>query len=154
PEQLDMLAETLLREYRTKEYWSYMEGSVELVQKIRDADKFVGIISNFDPSLSTVLREMEIEHLFDFILTSYEAGAQKPDAKIFSIPLERCNIKPNEALHIGNMYEIDYVGAKNSGWSSLLISQDSNKYENVEVMHVYASIKDVINALENKDIKW
>ncbi|TMW49559.1 hypothetical protein DOY81_005347 [Sarcophaga bullata] len=153
-EKLKELSNELLRIYRTNECWQHVSGAQELVQSVRKANKKVGVISNFDPSLVEVLKEMNIYDKFDFILTSYEAGHQKPDKSIFDQALDMYKFKPHEALHIGNMYNIDYLGARNAGWSSLLVTRDELDLKNVPPTQGYTSIVNLLTALDNKEIRW
>lgn len=153
-EKLKELSDTLLRIYRTNECWQHINGAQELVQSIRQANKKVGVISNFDPSLDEVLKEMNINDKFDFILTSYEAGHQKPDKSIFDKALDVYKLAPHEALHIGNMYDIDYQGARNAGWSSILVTPDESDLKKVSSTQGYTSITNLLTALKTNEIRW
>ncbi|XP_030386526.1 rhythmically expressed gene 2 protein [Scaptodrosophila lebanonensis] len=158
--KLKQIAEQLLLVFRTRACWTHIECAGNLVQRMRDAGKCVGVISNFDPSLTQVLEEMELLHKFDFVLTSYEAGVMKPDVGIFEIPLKRLNIAPTEALHIGNKYDMDYTGARNSGWSSLLVQTgpegevSGSNLDAEAVGHTFASLREMLQTLETKQIVW
>ncbi|KAM7346699.1 rhythmically expressed gene 2 protein isoform 2-T4 [Cochliomyia hominivorax] len=153
PQKLKELSETLIKIYRTNECWHHMPGCLELVTCVRDAGKKVGVISNFDPSLEEVLKEMELFHQFDFILTSYEAGYLKPHKSIFQQALDVYKLEPHEALHIGNTYEIDYVGARNAGFSSILITPDESDLEKVSPTQGYKNIADLLTALDTDEIR-
>lgn len=153
-EKLKMLSEHLIKIYRTKECWRHMEGGQELVTVVRNCGKKTGVISNSDPSLVSVLREMELFDKFDFILTSYEAGFSKPDKNIFQMALDMYKIKPHEALHIGNTYELDYVGARSAGWSSLLVSSHEEDLSKVPSSQGYKNISDLLKTLNSQEINW
>ncbi|KAI8120305.1 rhythmically expressed gene 2 protein [Lucilia cuprina] len=152
--KLKELSEKLIKIYRTSECWRHMEGGLELIKCVRDADKKVGVISNFDPSLEEVLKEMNLLDKFDFVLTSYEAGYQKPHKNIFQKALDVYNVQPHEALHVGNTYEIDYVGARNAGWSSLLITPAEKDLQKAAPTQGYKNIADLLVALKSKEIRW
>ncbi|OJD14856.1 hypothetical protein AJ78_04832 [Emergomyces pasteurianus Ep9510] len=75
----------------------------------------------------------------DFIVTSYEAGEEKPHRKIFDFAKERAKeclemdasltwMKDTEwsYLHIGDHYDNDYEGAINAGWDSFLLPRDGD----------------------------
>ncbi|XP_017139206.1 rhythmically expressed gene 2 protein [Drosophila miranda] len=151
-DKLATIGQQLVRVFRTSAGWRHVDGAAELVQSVRDSGKCVGIISNFDPSLPQVLQAMGFAGKFDFILTSYEAGVMKPDARIFKMPLERLNISPDQALHIGNKFDMDYAGARNSGWSGLLVQpKEGNKQGD---KHSFASLATLLKALETQEIVW
>ena len=56
---------------------------------------------------------------FDFMVTSEEAGVEKPDPRFFARCNEKCACKANEVLFIGDNYDKDYTGAKNAGYHAL-----------------------------------
>lgn len=148
------LAERLIQIYRTKECWCHMEGCQEMLQRIKWTHKIIGVISNFDPSLPLVLKEMEILDYFDFVVTSYEAGFQKPHKNIYCIPLQRFAVEPCEALHIGNLYELDYVGARQAGYSSLLVTNNCEELKKADENHAFYDLHEILTALDTKEIKW
>ncbi|XP_005181008.2 rhythmically expressed gene 2 protein [Musca domestica] len=154
PKKLQEVANTLVRIYRTKECYSHIDGGVELIDRVRNSGKKIGVISNFDPSLRQVLKEIHLDEKFDFIMTSYDVGFEKPHKEIYDACLNKCNIQSNEALHIGNMYTMDYEGARNAGWSSILLTTNEEDLERTQPTQGYRNIKDLLNALDNDGIKW
>ncbi len=58
---------------------------------------------------------LNLHHLFDPVLTFDDTGARKPSRKPFQMALDKLNIKPEEALMIGDWPERDVVGAKQLG---------------------------------------
>lgn len=120
------IASKLIQQFSTRECWGKFDKSNELIAALKDAGKTVGVISNFDPQLHAILRDMEVPQL-DFVVTSYEAGVEKPKAEIFQRAIEASGlaIKPNEALHIGNEIQKDFEGARNAGWSAILINSEA-----------------------------
>ena len=124
----------------------------------------LGVISNFDSRLDVLLRNMKLQQYFDFVMSSYQAGCEKPDKEIFQRAMklsELKDLKPSECLHIGDTPVTDYFGARNAGWYSLLIHDSSpatlrKKYgENkIEDHHVYQSILDLHKDISKDYIKW
>ncbi|EDV95201.1 rhythmically expressed gene 2 protein [Drosophila grimshawi] len=151
--KLQTITEQLLAIFQTSACWSHIDGALDLVQRVRDAGKCVGVISNFDPSLPQVLSAMGLADKFDFILSSYEAGVMKPDPGIFKAAIGNRPIAPAQALHIGNKFDIDYMGARNSGWSSLLVlTQPESAPEAAN--HSFTSLAEMLQALETQKITW
>jgi HAD superfamily hydrolase (TIGR01549 family) len=82
----------------------------------------LGVISNFDERLPTLLDALGISHYFDFILTSRECGMEKPSKQIFDIALTRLGItERNKAVHVGDSFDKDVRGASSAGWGAVLI---------------------------------
>lgn len=157
--EVDQLADVLIDKYETNECWELQDGAYELVEKIKEIDKMVGIVSNFDPRLKFLVESMNLPE-FKFVVGSYEAGAAKPDPQIFdlAIKLTNYNAMPDEALHIGNTPTLDYIGAKESGWTSALITNGKKDWlehkEKINEKHVFESLTDFLTKLENGDIDW
>ncbi|OPZ77327.1 MAG: Pyrimidine 5'-nucleotidase YjjG [Alphaproteobacteria bacterium ADurb.Bin438] len=62
--------------------------------------------------------KLNISDYIEYIVSSEEAGIEKPDEKIFTTALKKLKIKPSEAIMIGDCYEKDIVGADNLGIKS------------------------------------
>jgi putative hydrolase of the HAD superfamily len=56
-----------------------------------------------------------LQHYFDAVVTTDDTGFKKPHAKPFLTALEKLNVKPAEAIMIGDWAERDMVGAKKVG---------------------------------------
>ncbi|MBW4472392.1 MAG: HAD-IA family hydrolase [Stenomitos rutilans HA7619-LM2] len=75
----------------------------------------LGILSNFDSRIYSVLKALALEPFFASVTISTEAGAAKPDPKIFAIALQKHRCKAIAAWHIGDSFEEDYQAAKAVG---------------------------------------
>ena len=87
----------------------------------------LGVISNFDARLFGLLDGLDIGHFFDPVIASTRAGAAKPEPAIFRKALAECQLQPQEALHIGDSYEMDIVGARHAGLSPVLIERSGRR---------------------------
>ena len=56
----------------------------------------------------------DLEHCFDYIVTSEEAGADKPDAAPFKLAIDKIQPKGNDIWMIGDNHFTDMQGAYNS----------------------------------------
>lgn len=127
---LDKVANNLISCYGTSMCWHKYPDTIELLEYLREQDIILGVISNFDERLEGVLEDTGIRVYFSFVLTSYDFGVEKPDTSIFDEALRltrkrHCvNVTPREALHIGDSFSKDYVGAKNAKWNAILIKRD------------------------------
>jgi putative hydrolase of the HAD superfamily len=83
----------------------------------------LGVLSNFDSRLFSVLQSLGIKHYFNSITISSQAFAAKPDPKIFKTALQKHNCTPDAAWHIGDSIQDDYQGAKAVGIRSIWINR-------------------------------
>ena len=150
---LNDMIEHLLLKYESGACYIKAKKANEFIEKCRQDEKTVGVISNFDPRLKTIIKNTQLP-AFDFVLTSYECGWAKPSNNIFNLALEKVNAKASEALHIGNTAKLDYIAAKEAGWNSVLITNDSNnwkEFKQINENHVFSSIENVFDKLETTE---
>ncbi|XP_055618533.1 rhythmically expressed gene 2 protein-like [Toxorhynchites rutilus septentrionalis] len=160
-ERLNRIADDLIEDFKTSDCWTKTEMADEILETARVHCKHVGIISNFDPRLRDIIGVMNLPTV-DFIVTSYEVGDQKPGGKIFEHALSLCNsrVLPCEALHVGNTPHLDYMGAKQAGWSSVLVNIDSASEKGVSLdpeinpKHVFRNFSEFIHVLKTVELKW
>jgi putative hydrolase of the HAD superfamily len=49
------------------------------------------------------------------------AGVEKPDPAIFVSALEALGVEPAAALYVGDLYEVDVLGARAAGMDAVLL---------------------------------
>ncbi|OUL18363.1 hydrolase [Nostoc sp. RF31YmG] len=84
----------------------------------------LGIVSNFDSRIYSVLQSLGLRDFFTSITISTQARAAKPDPQIFAIALEKHGCSPEAAWHIGDSADEDYHGAKAAGLRGILINRE------------------------------
>ncbi|MCM1290835.1 MAG: HAD family hydrolase [Prevotella sp.] len=75
----------------------------------------LALVSNFYGNLHTVLKDFNIDTLFDVIVESATAGVRKPDPKIFRMAVTRLRIPAEDILVIGDSVKKDILPAKEIG---------------------------------------
>jgi putative hydrolase of the HAD superfamily len=95
------------------------------VRRLKDAGYRLGVICNTGMAGGRVLREVLRQHglldAFDVTVFSNEFGWSKPDPRIFEHTLEKLGgTRPAEALHVGDLEELDVEGARRAGVHSAL----------------------------------
>lgn len=68
------------------------------------------------------LIRLGLYHFFDDVVTSQEAGFEKPDSKIFQLALDRLGCQANKSVMVGNKFSEDILGATNAGMSAILVN--------------------------------
>jgi putative hydrolase of the HAD superfamily len=96
--------------------WAYVEpGTAEVLAQLRASGYKLIVVSNADGRVADFLGRAGLGDHFDAIIDSTVVGVEKPDAGIFRIACERAGVAPGEAVHVGDIYEIDVVGARAAG---------------------------------------
>lgn len=110
-----MLNRLLENLYGYSSFYSMYPEVLPVLEALRTKGLQLGVISNWEPSLSRLLRDFEIDTYFQVIVPSMAVGFAKPDPRIFALALERAGAAPNEAIHVGNRLEEDVQGAAAAG---------------------------------------
>lgn len=136
----EKIIDDLMSMFSTGETFQIRNGAVELLDYLKKEQISLGVISNYDPRIKHIINNLGLSHYFKFILSSYEVGFEKPNIQIFREAESYLNMNLNRELflHVGDTYLLDYVGAKNAGWSACLV------YTNKNVIQQYQCVIDYI----------
>jgi HAD superfamily hydrolase (TIGR01509 family) len=125
-ERMDEVARTLQRLHQDWHLWCRtMPGTSEALDRLRAAGLRLGIVSNSDGRVEEALEAAGIRDRFDVILDSALVGVEKPDPAIFRAALTALGVAPDEALFVGDLYDVDVAGARAAGIKAVLLVPDA-----------------------------
>jgi HAD superfamily hydrolase (TIGR01509 family) len=81
----------------------------------------IAVISNADGGIERVLSRCGIADCFESITDSGIVGVEKPRAEIFEAALTAMRARADESLYVGDVYSVDYLGARNAGMQAVLL---------------------------------
>ena len=81
------------------------------------------VVSNWDISLHEALAASGLTGLVDGVVCSAEFGQAKPAPGIFAAALELAGVTAGQAIHVGDSYEEDVVGARAVGIEPVLLAR-------------------------------
>lgn len=91
-------------------------GVAECLEELRAAGIKVAICTNMLADIQMEkLEYLGIADKVDFLVTSEEAGADKPGAPIFWLAMHKCRCLPEEAVMVGDNWNHDVQGALDAG---------------------------------------
>ncbi len=79
------------------------------------------VVSNSNGTLRAKLARLGLDGFVDAVVDSQEVGVEKPDPRIFEIALRYAGVDPGAAVHVGDLYEVDVVGARAAGIDAVLV---------------------------------
>jgi putative hydrolase of the HAD superfamily len=109
-------------------------------------DISAGIISNSDGRLEWRLDQLGILGRFEFVIDSAVVGVSKPDPAIFRDALRRGSLRSDQAIYVGDYYEVDVVGARSVGMLPVLLDP-VRAYKNVDC-RVITRLRDVLDLID------
>lgn len=110
--------------FGTAEPWFVYPDVLPTLTKWRKMGIELGVLSNFDSRLYSVLQDLQLKDFFKSITICTQVGAAKPDARIFTVALEKHHCPPEAAWHIGDSIKEDYHGAKAVGLRAIWINRE------------------------------
>ncbi|MFQ5772673.1 MAG: HAD family hydrolase [bacterium] len=120
-DDLPTIFNKLWQRHRQKNLWSRLdEDVIETLTELKKRKYASGVISNSDGRLAKLLAELALSKYLDVIVDSEQIGLRKPDAGIFEFALDQLNVTPHTALYVGDMYDVDVLGAQKAGLTPIL----------------------------------
>jgi len=111
--------ERLFAHYAEAAAWRRAAGAIELLASLRGHGVRTGVVSNFDHRLPALLAGLELAPLLETVVLPADAGAAKPDPRIFALALARLGVSADEAVYVGDDADDDIAGAQRAGLRAL-----------------------------------
>ena len=80
----------------------------------------LAVISNSDGNISRLFDRLGLADLFETITDSGNVGVQKPHPEIFNAAMRSLDVRPEESVYVGDVYSIDYLGARSAGMNAIV----------------------------------
>jgi putative hydrolase of the HAD superfamily len=135
-------------------YWSTLldaacptEGAAETMEALHEQGFRVGIGTDMTARLQLMkLRRLGLLPYVDFLVSSEEAGAEKPDPALFELCVEKALVPAECCLFVGDNLEKDVMGAAACGLHSLWFNPHGT-VPKVQMPQI-SSLHEVLNHLE------
>ena len=93
------------------------------LKTLKERQLILGLITNATRDMSSAYRKLGLEPYLDFVVNSQEVGANKPDPPIFLAALEKAGVEASDAVHVGDQYALDVLGARGVSINPVLIDR-------------------------------
>lgn len=148
-QRFDEFFDQIFHTFEDHRSWRLFPETVPILAQLKARDLELGIISNFDSRLFTVMRGLGIADNFDTMTISSLAQAAKPAPRIFRIALEKHAVEPEEALHVGDSVREDVEGARKAGLHAALVDRDGRRQEaDVPTLKSLADLLPLLDRIE------
>ena len=115
-------ARAVAAEHARANLWSRSgDGAIETLRGLSARGYRLGVVSNADGRVRGLLETAGISEFLDVVIDSAEAGFEKPDPRIFQAATGPLGVAPEECVYVGDIYEIDVLGARRAGMRAILI---------------------------------
>lgn len=110
------------REHLERGLWEVVApGTAATLEGLRRAGLRLALASNTEAVFRGKLATLGLADRFDHLGISAEMGIEKPDPRFFRAILAAIGVAPDRAVHVGDLFEVDVVGARAAGLHAVLV---------------------------------
>ena len=135
----------LLNLYRTLSPYPEVN---EVLNNLKKKNYKLSILSNGTPALlNELVKNNNLENIFDDLFSIEEVGIYKPDSKVYDMPIKKYQIKSNEVAFLSaNTWDVS--GGGNYGYNSIWVNRNKAIFDNLD----YKPKNEVSNLTQLLDI--
>jgi len=117
--------------------WEYVPADVApALAALRALDLRLVVVSNANGTLRALFDRVGLTRWFDVVLDSHEWGVEKPDPRLFQLALEQSRADAARTVHVGDLYHVDVIGARNAGLRDGVLFDMAGLYGDVDCPRV------------------
>lgn len=110
--------------HQTSNLWELVPPSVvPSLAALRQRGLKLTVVSNANGKLKVLFNRLGLTECVDCLLDSHDEGVEKPDRRYFDVALERSGARRETTIHVGDLYHVDVVGARNAGLRGVLLDE-------------------------------
>ena len=135
----------LLNLYRTLSPYPEVN---EVLNNLKKKNYKLSILSNGTPALlNELVKNNNLENIFDDLFSIEEVGIYKPDSKVYDMPIKKYQIKSDEVAFLSaNTWDVS--GGGNYGYNSIWVNRNKAIFDNLD----YKPKNEVSNLTQLLDI--
>jgi len=128
--------------------YTLFDDTVTTLKRLRADGYQLGIISNWEGWLPTLLEHIGIMSFFDHVVISGACGLEKPDARIFLLGMAEGGYRSEEVVYIGDRPAHDVGPARKAGMTPILLDR-ANRFPHYRGRQRISSLGELPAALES-----
>jgi len=105
------------------ECWRLFDDTVPVLKQLQNAGFRLGIISNWDHRLFSIVEQLGLTPFFEQVTASSKVGVAKPGKRIFEAALASMGVGAAHSIHVGDSLEDDYFGAQRAGMKAVFLDR-------------------------------
>jgi HAD superfamily hydrolase (TIGR01509 family) len=122
--------------HRERNLWEHVpDGVIPALEALNRLGLRLTVVSNANGTLCAHMDRLGLSRHVHCVLDSCDLGVEKPDPRLFQIALERSGAEPATTIHVGDLYQVDVVGARGAGIRGVLLDENG-LYEDVDCPRV------------------
>lgn len=153
-ETLDRCAGDLYHLFNEPGAWALYPDALPAIQALHAAGYTLGVISDWGTRLAhRILLPLGLGRYFDFMVVSASVRWAKPGLPLYTEALRRAGVAPHEAVHVGDNYVLDVLGARAAGITPILLDR-ADHARSVDCLRIttLAALPPLLSDLEGRTV--
>lgn len=122
--ETEACAATIYEEYGRPGAWALYPDVLPVLSALHDREYLLGVISDWSSDLPGQLIPLGLGRYIDFVVVSTIQREAKPGMGLYREALARTGVRPAEAIHVGDNYVNDILGARSAGIRGVLLDRE------------------------------
>jgi putative hydrolase of the HAD superfamily len=140
----DLFFDEVYEQFRDGRGWRLFPETLEVLENLHRLQYKLGVISNFDSRVYSVLDSLKIRPYFDSITISSETGYAKPHPEIFKAAIRASGVPANRILFVGDNLADDVQAGAAVGLHTILIDRH-DRYSGSAGVPIIQNLRQVLN---------
>ena len=104
----------------------------EVLKTLKEKKIKLAILSNGTPTLlNELVKNNNLENIFDDLFSIEQVGIYKPDSKVYDIPIQKYRIGKNKIAFLSaNTWDVS--GGGNYGYNAIWVNRNKNIFDNLD----------------------
>ncbi|MDQ3448732.1 MAG: HAD family hydrolase [Chloroflexota bacterium] len=128
PEVPDEVFRSIHAAFRQRTAWHVYPDVEPSLFRLREEGVRLAVISNWLWEAPELFHEVGLAQHFEQLIVSARLGYDKPHPEIFRHALDLMQVSPERAVHVGDSYPADVLGARAAGIRPVLMSRKSSDF--------------------------
>jgi putative hydrolase of the HAD superfamily len=138
--------------HQASNLWEYLPDDVlPALRALRARGLQLVVVSNANGTVAALAERLGLTECVECVLDSFVEKVEKPDPRFFEIALTRSGARRETTVHVGDLYQVDVVGARAAGITPVLLDA-AGLYPDADCFRV-PSLSALVGAIEQGDIK-
>ena len=140
----DRFFDKVYEQFRDSRGWRLFPETLGVLKELKRLQYKLGIISNFDSRIYSVLKSLDIVTYFDSITISSQTGYAKPDPEIFKAAIRAAGVPAHRILYVGDNLTDDVLAGAAAGMNTILIDRNGRQ-TGLESVQSIRSLSELLN---------
>jgi HAD superfamily hydrolase (TIGR01549 family) len=152
-EAAEKLSKEILEQFSLVAKLVIPQSTMDLCSVLQERGYRLAIVTNTETALTEILRAQGMLGDFEAVITSQDAGAAKPNPKIFETALDDLDISAQQAIVVGDSYSNDILGAKRAHLHAVLYDPELRELKALSTEDVSGKVVSIESLRHNRRLQ-